>query len=656
MLHSDYTSAPHAGLRLGEDRVAGSMLASRRTLRVPSQQSGPFVPQGSGQSGSSTMSFQIQANPDELLDCSTLRLRFDYIGIFNKTAAGTYRGKNDTYYAPGYGKDHTTWIGSPNPPFWMWMDDGAASLLRSARVRLNGTLLEDISYFNVLDHYLVYFSASRDWLYSNGLSAGYYIDYMLDHPSDSKTGAGFNNHFFSDGLKTGLSDIPFCVKQCANGATFTLPLVGLGIGRSKRYWPLIGMTLSLEFDLETWDRCHAVSSQATEYTVNNNLPIQVPGNPSISVGSTGSGSPPYNSSIYGNDGSPAPGMLASLLPLTVYQPAGYATPIFTSFQSGGYQISNAIILCDFVKADTELTTQIFKLLKSKSVGFSIPYDSFECIRFDASQAGFTPGSLLEARGSVAVQDMISITAIFRDQATIADSSRPNKTNTFLFPYLDWSQWIVGNQFYPTFPLGQTAYSGANTGSNTTTLYASLPAYGTPATMLTYAPVDTTQLMTSGASDWLQTTYQSLGIVSTNDMTSGCGIITPYTFMGYSPVVTTELTVPYTDTGYNYAPGTTWTRQASPGQDYSRNTPLLSARFPRFAIGQSLEVAPNSHSGVNTTASTTDFSLRLQVSNATTLSGILGSSVEGPQTILEVLFFCRYNAAIVFADGAISVRR
>lgn len=686
MLHSDYSSAPHRGLRLSEDRVAGTMIKSRRCMRVYSREQGPFVPQGSGLSGPSTMTFSVQANPDELLDFSTLRLRFDYIALFN--------GKLGSFFHSGLNLNPASVVqsltqfpfgvnqGDSNKdtdtaylqlPYLTWLDDGASSLLAAARVRLNGQLIEDISRFNILDHFLIYFTASRDWLFTNGMMAGYYLDYMVEGGGLTQTVPGtlFNNAFF---LRQGsgpngdfaLADMPFPIKQATLGSTFTIPLCGLGIGRSTKYWPVLGTVLTLEFDLETWERSHAMTQYWSSIQNFGNLNMQnpndnanylsfIPGNfytPTLTDApcplQTGFESIPVDNALNKGGLYMCPSLITKLNP---YQSSitGGAPGIIGGYNQGGYQLSNAQIWVDALQADSSLTASMQKLLSRDGVGYSIPFETFEVVRYDMSQVGISPGNTLDLRGQITCQDLTSITAIFKNQSTSNDYTVPYKTNTFEFPYIRWTNWIVGGQQYPAFQTGLTVVSGAASPLNANTF--AITQLGTAFTNNEGAcpgPMEPALLMNSGSTEWFSLTRESLGLGSVNNPRAcGYGIVNPYTFIGRTGISLIA----------NIIDISAWTPYAAfqPGSVYTNaNTghapPLTNALPPRFALGQSLEIAQGSKTGIDTMNSSNEFVLRVGIDNNPNLSTILAYQV------FEVLFLCRYNAAIVFANGTMSVRR
>lgn len=679
MLHSDYVRAPHKGLRLSEDRIVGSMIKSRRTMRVYSREQGPFVPQGSGLSGPNTMSFSVQANPDELLDFSTLRLRFDYISLYNGKLASFFNcgidnggqwgdgGDNDPVYLFGV-NNNTSLTGGGTPlyakayehlPYQNWLDDGASSLLANARVKLNGQTIEDITRFNILDHFLVYFTASRDWLFTNGMMAGYYLDYMVEGGGGTQTVSGtlFNNTLQIDkGNQPGYSheqpkDFPFPLKQAALGATFTIPLCGLGIGRSRRYWPVLGTVLTLEFDLETWERCHAMTQYFTYNNQQNTAgipPIYVPGNifTVIQTDDAGNSGPPFIG--FGYAWNLVPSLLPTLMPTDARIFMLRSRPVY---QTGGYQLSNAQVWVDALRADDSLLSSMRKLLRHDAVGYSVPFETFETVRYDMSQAGVLPGNTLDLRGQISCQDLVSIAAVFKNQSMNNDYTVPYKTNTFEFPYLRWSSWVVGGQQYPAFQTGVTTVSGASNPYNNDALTLNGPLWADSLPVY-LAPIEPALLLNSGATEWFALTRESLGLGSINDLSScGFGVVNPYTFVGR--------------TGVSFTSNVAWIRNnnadAEPaqvmcaafatnnGQSYAPAV-LTNTLPPRFVLGQALEVAPDSKTGIDTMNSSNEFVLRIGIDANPNLASLLAAQQ------FEVLFYCRYNAAVVFSGGAMSVRK
>ena len=634
----------------------GSMIKSRRTMRVYSREAGPFVPQGAGLSGPSTMTFSVQANPDELLDFSTLRLRFDYVSLFNGKLASffgvsqnftgnTQQGVGNSFPNGVLGKYY-------NLPYLNWLDDGASSLLSAARVRLNGQLLEDISHFNILDHFLIYFTASRDWMFTNGMMAGYYMDYMVSNSCQTWPGTPFNTQFDINNGSLNLSaDFPFPVKQAALGATFTIPLCGLGIGRSKKFWPVLGSVLTLEFDLETWERCHAMTqfySANAAYAVDAagyaaaNMYSFIPGNLYSSLWSTlispatrvATSSSPYPSTAWNTNGSwiTCPSLASQLTPWAITRSPGN---LAGGFQRGGYTLSNAQVWVDALAADGSLTDALQKLLGKEAVGYSVPFETFETVRYDMSQLGISPGNTLDLRGRVTAQDLTSITAVFRDQGKVADFTVPFKTNTFEFPYLRWSNWVVGGQQYPAFQTGLTVVSAPACAFNTDTRVVNGTAF-TSVGQDNYGLIDGSQMLNSGATEWFSLTRESLGLGYINDASAvGQGLVNPYTFMGRTGVAFSGANA--------FVVGSPFSAQSS-GQ------PLLNTLPGRFALGQALEVVSGSHTGVDTMNSSNEFVLRVGIDGG----GLLPTVLDGQ--VWEVLFLCRYNAAVVFAGGAMSVRR
>ena len=637
----------------------GSMIKSRRTMRVYSREAGPFVPQGSGLSGPSTMSFSVQANPDELLDFSTLRLRFDYRTLFNGKLSDFFRvSRNFTGTWQGYNDDG----GNPNflsgvlgtysdLPYLNWLDDGATSLLANARVRLNGQLLEDIAQFNILDHFLIYFTASRDWMFTNGMMAGYYMDYMAEHPSQAVAGTPFNMQFYASDVA---ADYPMPVKQATLGATFTIPLCGLGIGRSKKFWPVLGSVLTLEFDLETWERCHAMTtsfSGGAGYTIapgnSENYLSWIPTNfynqvVNITNPAGGNNIVPFPTTNLtgGNNWLVVPSLLSNFQPYTPDKNLTGITPIYYSFQRGGYQLSNAQIWVDALCADSSLTDALQKLLTKESVGYSVPYESFEVVRYDMSQVGIAPGNTLDLRGRVTAQDLTSITALFRDQVKSSDFTIPNKTATFEFPYLRWSNWVVGGQQYPAFQTGVTEASASACAFNTDTMTSRNTLWSNTSYQNNFGLLDPSLMLTSGSTEWFALTRESLGLGNTNDPSHvGLGLVNPYTFTGRTA---------YSANGtLNFRIGSAYTNESDL---HGVEAFLQNTLPPRFALGQSLEITTGSHSGVDTMNSSNEFVLRIAIDGNGDLTNVLQYQVW------EVLFLCRFNAAVVFAGGSMSVRR
>jgi len=548
------------------DMEQGFLVTGRRCVRVPSNIPGPFAPNGQRQIVITTQSLS-----DELMDTSTLRLKFDYRATYNTTGAfpntensahpddlkfGTtglfqnwwcsdiaYTGNvwsanpsglvlepgHTLYPYYGYPYDSTqggpvtyihvvvgySYIGpingyggcnmtSPNVsvssgdpgvfqwhsgtlPFYNILDDGGLSWVRTITVSIGNQVVETIDKYNILCNWLVYNTSKRDWLFSQGVSAGYWLDYMATTPSQTGTGGPFCN-VSSDGsqqlIATALSggnlankilpetgivysygrvamyaDIPGPARNCAGGMTLVCPLFLLAITRTRKlqafkYW----RGLQLTIDLEDWERCHTICDAVP----NNSTPGQgLVGYPCWNTLQPGVPCSDYTSPVYI---VASPGYTVASANSNMLASSGVTC-------NPSYQISNVYLLYDLVAPSADFAAQLEKLALSEGTGMAFKYDAWSTQT--TQRTGLIQNSTITFTNSVSYTKVKSLFAIFRDAAVTAIPAQPFKTNTFIFPGLINYQWQVGSRRFPDYQTGDSTgwpVATGNTGTSMDTIF------------------------------------------------------------------------------------------------------------------------------------------------------------------------------------------
>lgn len=532
------------------DMEQGFLVTGRRSVRVPSNIPGPFSPNGQRQIVITTQSLS-----DELMDTSTLRLKFDYRAVFgntsgpsfpapsgvlsvntsgNSTFAGVFfvpgvtlasivgQGQTGFFTDPGhsiygsYGGNQTipynlaNWAaftsgngfqsptgpingygganayntpvvsgsyGSGALPFYNILDDGGLSWVRSITVSIGNQVVETVDKYNVLCNWLVYNTAKRDWLFTQGVAAGYWLDYMAATPSQTGSQSPFCN-ISCDGAMLLLTnsiirsangpgigyplttDIPAPARNCAGGMTLVCPLFCLAITRTRKlqafkYWRGLQITI----DLEDWERCHTLCDAQPN---NGNPGRGLIGYPSL----PDYGNPlssPWNPTIVLSPGfTIAEGnVLASTI-------TGAAITFNPS-----YQISNVYLLYDLVAPSSDFAAQLEKLALSEGAGMAFKFDAWATQT--TQRTGCIQNSTITFTNSVSYTKVKSLFAVFRDANVTALPAQPFKTGTFIFPGLINYQWQVGSRRFPDFQTGDSTgwpVAAGATGVSMDTAYGS----------------------------------------------------------------------------------------------------------------------------------------------------------------------------------------
>lgn len=552
------------------DMEQGFLVTGRRCVRVPSNIPGPFAPNGQRQIVITTQSLS-----DELMDTSTLRLKFDYRATYNTSApfpSFSHSAEPDSmivqavpgvtfvasdvaytanvwasnpqglvlepghatypyygwpfdpaaggpvtnltpdifgylsYVGPidGYGGCNTSYPNQPvqttsggtygvlqwrsgTLPFYNILDDGGLSWVRTITVSIGNQVVETIDKYNILCNWLVYNTSKRDWLFSQGVSAGYWLDYMAETPSQTGTGAPFCN-VSSDGsqqlIATALqapglttenealpytnivyaygrtamyADVPAPARNCAGGMTLVCPLFLLAITRTRKlqafkYWRGLQITI----DLEDWERCHTICDA-------------VPNNSTPGQGLVGY--PCWNTA------QPGVPCSNSVSPVYIVQSPGFTVASGNRILGGGatcnpsYQISNVYLLYDLVAPSADFAAQLEKLALSEGTGMAFKYDAWSTQT--TQRTGLIQNSTITFTNSVSYTKVKSLFAIFRDAAVTAIPAQPFKTNTFIFPGLINYQWQVGSRRFPDFQTGDSTgwpVATGNTGTSMDTIF------------------------------------------------------------------------------------------------------------------------------------------------------------------------------------------